>query len=196
MVGTEERLSEGSPHSSGRRRTQSRPNRHPAASQNIDRESAATENQDEIADDEYLERFKDSLDQSVLPNLPPMPGYHVCWLTTSNPRDTVQNRVRMGYELITADMIGPGFEGAGPKSAQYPNVVSVNEMLAARIPENLFKRMMRHVHHDMPLGEEEKLRASVDSMKEDAKRQGGKLLEGDGMAELVQRANSTPEFET
>jgi hypothetical protein len=195
MVGTEDRLAEGAPHEGGRRRTQPRPNRHPAAAQDTGREDrAATENQDEIDDDEYLERFKENLDQSVLPNLPPMPGYHVCWLTTSNPRDTVANRIRMGYELITDQMV-PGFEGASPKSAQFPGVLTVNEMLAARIPVRLYLRMMKHVHHDLPLSEEEKLRAQVDGLKEDAERQGGKVLEGDGMAEIVQRANSVPVFE-
>lgn len=193
MVGTEERLAEGAPHASGRRRTQARPNRHPAADQDTDRDERVETNADEITDDEYLEAFKDSLDQSVLPNLPPMPGFHVCWLTTSNPRDTVANRLRMGYELITDRMV-PGFEGASPKSAQFPGVLTVNEMLAARIPNRLYNRMMRYVHHDMPLSEEEKLRAAVDGMKEDAERQGGKLLEGDGMAEIVQRAKS-PVFE-
>lgn len=194
MVGTEDRLAEGAPHDGGRRRTQPRPNRHPAAAQDTGRDRAATENQDEIADDEYLERFKENLDQSVLPNLPPMPGYHVCWLTTSNPRDTVGNRLRMGYELITVDMV-PGFEGASPKSAQFPGVLTVNEMLAARIPVRLYNRMMKYVHHDLPLGEEEKLRAQVEGLKEDAERQGGKVLEGDGMPDIVQRANSAPAFE-
>lgn len=196
MVGSEERLSEGAPHGSGRRRTQQRPNRHPAAAHDADRNdrAASAASHDEINDDEYLERFKDNLDQSVLPNLPPMPGFHVCWLTTSNPRDTVANRLRMGYELITEKMV-PGFDGASPKSAQFPGVLTVNEMLAARIPERLYYRMMRHVHHDLPLSEEEKLRATVENLKEDAERQGGKLLEGDGMAEIVQGAKSVPVFE-
>lgn len=149
---------------------------------------------DEESDEQFLAAFMDSLDQSVLPNLPPMTGYHVCWLTTSNPRDTVPNRLRMGYELVTVDMVGGTFEGASPKSAAYPNVISVNEMLAARIPLRLYNRMMRYVHHDMPLSEEEKLRAQVENLKEGANRVGAQLQEGDGMAGIVQRADPMPVF--
>jgi hypothetical protein len=188
MVGTEDRLADtGAPHASGRRRTMPRPNRHPAADQDADREEREPQNPDETPDDEFLAAFMDSLDQSVLPNLPPMTGYHVCWLTTSNPRDTVPNRLRMGYELITDRMV-PGFEGASPKSAAYPGVLTVNEMVAARIPDRLYNRMMRHVHHDMPLSEEEKLRAKVESIKESGARDGARVLEGDGMPDIVQRA--------
>jgi hypothetical protein len=192
MVGTEDRLVDGAPHQGARRRTMTRRDRHPAASSDDDREKTVTSGPDEIDDSEYLERFMDSLDQSVLPNLPKMSDYHVCWLTTTNPRDTIENRLRMGYELITLDMV-PGFEGASPKSGgPYSNVLSVNEMLAARIPVRLFERMMRHVHHDMPLSEEEKLRAKVDSLKETAESHGAKLQEGDGMAGIVQRAKPVP----
>jgi hypothetical protein len=192
MVGTEDRLAEtGAPHAGARRRTQPRPNRHPAADQDADRGEREPQNPDETPDDEFLAAFMDSLDQSVLPNLPKMPGYHVCWLTTSNPRDTVPNRLRMGYELITDRMV-PGFEGASPKSANYPGVLTVNEMVAARIPTRLYNRMMQHVHHDMPLSEEEKLRAKVESIKESGARDGARVLEGDGMPDIVQRAKPMP----
>jgi hypothetical protein len=192
MVGREDRLAEeGAPHAGGRRRTMPRPSRHPAADQDADREERQAQNPDETPDDEFLAAFMDSLDQSVLPNLPKMPGYHVCWLTTSNPRDTVPNRLRMGYELITDRMV-PGFEGASPKSANYPGVLTVNEMLAARIPLRLYNRMMEYVHHDMPLSEEEKLRAKVESIKESGARDGARVLEGDGMSEIVQRAKPMP----
>lgn len=194
MVGLEERLAESDPHESGRRsRRRARPNRHPAAEPHADRSVRDETNVPENADDQYLEAFMDSLDQSVLPNLPPMPGFHVCWLTTSNPRDTVANRLRMGYQLITDAMV-PGFEGASPKSASYPGVLTVNEMLAARVPLRLYDRMMRYVHHELPLSEEEKLRNQVENIKESGARDGAKVIEGDGMPEIVQRADPMPAF--
>ena len=193
MVGTEERLAESDPHDSGPRRKRARPNHHPAAEPDADRDVRDEVSAGEDQDDQYLAAFKDSLDQSVLPNLPPMPDFHVCWLTTTNPRDTIPNRLNTGYQLITDQMV-PGFRGASPKSAQYPGVLSVNEMLAARIPLRIYNRMMRFVHHDMPLSEEEKLRATVDRLKEGAEAQGSKLQEGDGMAGIVQRAKPMPTF--
>lgn len=148
----------------------------------------------ELSDDDRLDIFRDSLDQSVLPDLPPMPGYHCCWLTTNNPRDTIARRRRIGYELIPLGELPGGWEGAGLNSADYPGYITVNEMIAARIPLTLYNRYMREVHHSKPLGEEEKLRATVDSLKNEAERFGARVQEGDGTERIVQRAPPMPDF--
>lgn len=141
----------------------------------------------EMSEDERFEMFMASQDQSVLPDLPRKPGYHVCWLTTSNPRDTIQSRLRQGYRLIRAEDC-PGFEGVGLSTGDYAGVIAVNEMLAAEIPERLFQRMMAYNHHQKPLSEEEKIRAATDGIKQNAESMGAKLQEGEGMADIVQRA--------
>lgn len=148
----------------------------------------------ELSDDEGLEIFRDSLTQSVLPDLPAMPGYHVCWLTTSNPRDSIAWRLRVGYELIRAEEI-PGWDGAQMKTGEYSGVVGINEMVAARIPLSRYNRYMREVHHAMPLEQEQKLKTQTDLLKENANRMGARVDEGDGMAEIVQRAKPMPEFD-
>lgn len=147
----------------------------------------------EISDDERLEMFRDSLQQSVLPDLPIVPGFHVCWLTTSNPRDTIPWRIRIGYTLVRAEE-AIGWDGVTIKSGEYAGVIAVNEMLAAKIPLSLYNRYMREVHHSMPLAEEEKLRAQVDRMAADMDAKGARLIEGDGMAAIVQRAKPMPGF--
>ena len=147
----------------------------------------------DLNEEERLEMFRDSLDQSVLPDLPPMPGYHVCWLSTSNPRDTIQWRLRLGYELIRIEDT-PGWEGVGLKTGDYQGVVGVNEMVAARIPLSLYNRYMREVHHTKPLDEEEKMRVRTEMLKEQAESMGSSVQEGDGTAQIVQRARPMPEF--
>lgn len=144
----------------------------------------------ELDEDERFESFLASQEQSVLPDLPKKPGYHVCWLTTSNARDTIQARIRMGYRLIRVEDC-PGWEGVGLKTGDYSGFIGVNEMVAAEIPERLYQRMMAEVHHRLPLSEEEKLRALTDRLKEDAASLGARIQEGDGMAEVVQRASLT-----
>lgn len=140
-------------------------------------------------EDEQFEAFRDSTTQSVLPNLPTMPGYHVCWLTTTNQRDSVAQRLRMGYELIRADDFpARDWSQATAKTGDYAGIIAVNEMVAARIPLSLYNRYMRHVHHDQPLDEEEKLRSQVDAMQDDMQSRGASIMEGDGTAGLVQRA--------
>lgn len=155
-------------------------------------ERDATEDR-EISEDERLEMFRDSLQQSILPDLPNMPGYHVCWLTTSNPRDTISRRKMLGYELLQADQI-PQWEGVSLKTGELSGAVMVNEMVAARIPIRLFNRFMNEAHHNLPLSEEEKLRHMVKNLKHQAEEMGTIVEEGDGTAAIVQRAGPMPEF--
>jgi hypothetical protein len=53
------------------------------------KDRAVTENRD-ISDDERVEMFRQQFFQSSLPDLPKIPGWHMCWLTTTNPRDSIQ----------------------------------------------------------------------------------------------------------
>lgn len=158
------------------------------------------DNQDQdrmLTDDERFAIFQASSGQSVLPNLPDMPGYHVCWLTTSNPRDTIAARIRMGYELVTPAMLSSPDEwtGASLKSGEYKNVIAVNEMIAARIRLSLYNRYMREIHDTMPRAEEEKLRLATMAAKEQMESVGSRIAEeGDGTADIVQRARPMPEF--
>ena len=141
---------------------------------------------DDLSDDERFLSFVDSQNQTVLPDLPKMPGYHTCWLTTANARDSIPNRMRWGYELIRPEML-PGWEKSNLRTGEYGEVIMVNEMVAARISFPLYKRMMKHLHHDLPLADEEKLRARTEQAKEDAARAGSMIQVGDGMTDLVHR---------
>lgn len=154
-------------------------------------EREVTENR-EIADDIRLELFRDSMHQSVLPDLPHMPGYHVCWLTTSNARDSIQHRLRIGYELIRVEQC-PEWDGVTTRVPGYDGVIGINEMVAARIPLRLYNQFMVHVHHDSPLAEEEKLKAQVERAADELEAAGSGLVEvGDGTASMVQKA--APKF--
>lgn len=87
----------------------------------------------DLSEDERLELFRESLVQSVLPDLPRMPGYHTVWLTTTNPRNSIQWRLRIGYQLIkVADC--PGWDGVTIRAGDYAGVIGVNEMVAAENP--------------------------------------------------------------
>ena len=48
-----------------------------------------------MTDDERLDECRQTFFQSALPDLPDIPGYHVCWLTTENPRDPIHGRIRL-----------------------------------------------------------------------------------------------------
>jgi hypothetical protein len=152
----------------------------------------ATESR-ELSDDDRVQMFRDSFFQSALPDLPEIPGYHVCWLTTTNPRDPIQGRFRLGYEPVKPEEV-PGWEYASIKTGEYAGLIGVNEMIAAKLPDRLYFRLMKEAHHDAPLREEDRITSEMDSMGERARSSKSRLIEDEGMAGL-REAPPAPIFE-
>lgn len=144
---------------------------------------AASRGERELSDDERVELFNLQFAQAALPDLPPIPGWHVCWLTASNPRDSLANRARVGYVPVTSEDVR-GWDQGTVKSADQPGFISINEMVAYKIPEALYQRLMREYHHDAPYREEQKITQIADSARAAAQSVGGDVVEGDGIAEL------------
>lgn len=145
---------------------------------------AATQNR-VVTDEERVEMFRQQFFQSALPDLPKIPGWHTCWLTTTNPRDAIQMRVRLGYEPIRPDEV-PGWEYATLKTGEYAGMIGVNEMLAFKLPDNLYQLYMREAHYDAPNREEGRLAETAEGIADEARRHGGGVEMGDGMRELGQ----------
>ena len=141
-----------------------------------------TENR-EVTDDDRLEMFRAQLFNDALPDLPNIPGYHMCWLTTTNPRDPIHRRIQLGYEPIKASEV-PGMEFASVKTGEWAGMVGVNEMIAFKLPEALYQRFMQEAHHDAPLREENKLAETAEIMRQQAEGSGSTLFEGDGLVEM------------
>lgn len=152
----------------------------------------------QVTDAERVEMLRRTFFQSALPDIPKIEGYHVCWLTTQNSRDPIHGRLRLGYELIKAEEI-PGFEHLGMKSGDYPGVIGVNEMIAAKLPLHLYDAFMREVHFEQPRREEEAIYTKAQEVNEQASqaaRRGGGLkgpLIEAGTQELGQ-ARDAPSF--
>jgi hypothetical protein len=136
-----------------------------------------------VTDDDRLEMFRAQLFNDALPDLPDMPGYHVCWLTTTNPRDPIHRRIQLGYEPIKADEV-PGMEFASIKTGEWSGLIGVNEMIAFKLPMGLYQKFMQEAHHDAPLREENKLAETAEIMRQQAEGSGSTLFEGDGLQEM------------
>lgn len=148
---------------------------------------SVTERRD-ISDNDRLQMFRNSRFNDVLPDLPEIPGYHVCWLTTTNPRDSIHLRQSWGYTPITnADI--PGLDYLTLKTGEYAGMVGVNEMLAFKVPLDLYYGMMQIKHHDDPNEEEGRLAERADQMQRDAVSSGTSVEEEEGFQEL---RNSRP----
>jgi len=139
----------------------------------------------EVTEDERLEMFRQNLFQSALPDLPKIPGWHTCWLTTTNSRDPLQGRMRLGYEPVKPSDI-PGWEYTTVKTGEWAGFIGVNEMLAFKLPMSLYEKFMKEAHYDAPLREEEKLKDTADFLEEQAQRSGSRISRGDGMTALAE----------
>ena len=139
-----------------------------------------------LSDDERVAEFRQQYFQSALPDLPKIPGYHVCWLTTENPRDPIHSRVRLGYEPIRESDIA-GWQHASIKTGEWEGCIGVNEMVAFKIPVELYEEYMYINHHEAPLSEEEKLSAQIRAMEaelQQASKGAAELELEDGTAAL------------
>lgn len=146
-----------------------------------------------LNDDERLEMFRQQMFNDALPNLPDIPGYHTIWLTTTNPRDTIHMRTRLGYELIRSEDI-PGFESITLKTGEYSGHIGINEMVAAKLPMSLYQAFMREAHHNEPQRQADALNQAIEAHKANAERDGGRIDEGDGIEDLRRSAPAPTDF--
>lgn len=143
---------------------------------------SVTENRN-LSDEDRMAIYRQQFHQHILPDLPEIPGYHVCWLTTTNPRDSIHMRMRLGYEPIrSADV--PGYDLYALKTGEWAGFIGVNEMLAFKLPESLYQRYMNEAHNVAPYEEQARITSVIDNLTEEAQRQGGDIIEGDGFAEM------------
>lgn len=98
--------------------------------------------------------FRDEWTANALPTPPGIPGYHLCWLSTTSSSDPIHVRMRMGYVPVKADEV-PGFEHYKMKSGEYEGMVSCNEMVLFKIDAQTYQEMLAYFHHEKPLAEEE-----------------------------------------
>ena len=136
-----------------------------------------------LTEDDRLEMFRNALFNDALPDLPELPGYHMCWLTTQNSRDPIHRRMQLGYEPVKPEEI-PGMEYASIKTGEWSGFIGVNEMLAFKLPMSLYEKFMQEAHHDAPLREEDKLAEVAEMMRDQAERAGSTMYEGDGLSEM------------
>ena len=147
---------------------------------------AVTENR-VLSDDERIEMFRMQHFQHVLPDLPKIPGYHTCWLSTSNQTDTIAHRMRLGYEPIKReDVPGWNYDAVSLKTGEYAGLIGINEMVAFKVPDRLYQEYMRFAHHDAPNQQAEKLVSDIEAIKAQAKASKSYIEQGDGQEDLAE----------
>jgi ribosomal protein S21 len=163
------------------------------------KERIAAEDPSNKSKRERAEAFRDKWQNSALPDLPAgiIPGFHLCWLSTTNNYDSIDKRVALGYEPVKASELGKGFEGLGKMSSgKFEGCVSCNEMVLFKLPEEIYQEVMRMMHLEDPLDHQRNITASVRSTAQEGKG-GRSVLEG-GVLEMEKeaaKANSNIRFD-
>lgn len=103
--------------------------------------------------------------QEVLPSPPGIPGFHLCWLSTTNSTDPIHKRLQVGYQPVKMTEV-PGFEQYQVSGGQFDGCVACNEMLLFKIPVEVYQDLMAIYHHDMPLEQESAIRERVTANSE------------------------------
>ena len=168
---------------------------------NAGRESRAREDFSRRAPEEHMvsseERrrmFRSEWLQEALPKPPEIPGFHLCWLSTTNQYDPIHKRLRMGYEPVKADEL-PGFENYKVKSGELEGFISCNEMVLYKMPLDVYQDIMAEMHHYAPLDEQEKIKVQQEQLIEQSRDSRGRALvqtEGNGMD--IDRTLKAPSF--
>ena len=152
-----------------------------------------TASSEDIARRERLDAFRDKWQNSALPDLPQdaIPGFHLCWLSTTNTYDSIDKRMALGYEPVKAAELGKGFEALGKMSSgKFEGCVSCNEMVLFKLPEDIYQEVMRMLHLEDPLEHQRNITAQVRDTAQGNKG-GRSVLEG-GLLEMekeTQKAN-------
>jgi hypothetical protein len=117
-----------------------------------------------VSSQERRKMWSDEWTQSALPKLPDLPGWHLCWLSTTNSYDSIDKRIRLGYVPVTQDEMR-GFENYRVKAGEHAGYIACNEMLLFKIPIDMYQDIMLQMHHEKPMEEAEKIRVQLESLQ-------------------------------
>lgn len=144
-------------------------------------EQARDERPPERAEDTLAMLTSSSLNE-ILPDLPPIPGFHTIWLSTTNQYDPIHRRLRLGYQPVKIEDLPKAerdrFSQMRIQTGERAGMIACNEMVAFKLPMKLYNAYMKHLHHDEPAEEEGRIREIVEQMKGDER---SPVEEYDGM---------------
>lgn len=154
------------------------------------------ENTDGIRNAERHAMLRDV--NTLLPVPPPIDGYHLVWLTTTNSKDSLEQRFRLGYTLVKPEEL-PDFRIATQKSGEViADRIQINEMVLAKIPMELWLQDLQYLHHDLPAQQVNSLKDSVRFMQDgkgrDVAYTGGEFKNGATEGYAMLGRNKAPNF--
>jgi len=147
-----------------------------------------------ISTQERRKMWSDEWTQSALPKVPDIPGWHLCWLSTTNSYDSIDKRMRLGYVPVRADEL-PGFDNYRVKAGEDIGFIACNEMRLYKLPMDVYQEVMIQMHHEAPMEEADKVQVQIEQLQGNRDSSGKSLgsVEGEGFGNL-NRTVQTPVF--
>ena len=144
---------------------------------------------------ERRKMWSDEWTQSALPIVPEIPGWHLCWLSTTNSYDSIDKRMRLGYVPVMADEF-PGFDNYRVKAGEQTGFIACNEMVLYKLPMEIYQEAMLQMHHELPMDEADKVRLQVEQLQGNRDSNGKSLVnvEGEGFGEFDRNNVKLPVF--
>jgi hypothetical protein len=138
-----------------------------------------------ISKQERRRMWSDEWTQSALPKVPDIPGWHLCWLSTTNGYDSIDKRMRLGYVPVKADEL-PGFDNYRVKAGEDIGFIACNEMRLYKLPMEIYQEVMTEMHHEAPKEEADKVQVQVEQLQGNRDSSGRSLgsVEGEGFGNL------------
>jgi hypothetical protein len=131
--------------------------------------------------------------QEVLPTPPAIPGYHMCWVSTTNSTDPVYKRIQRGYVPVKASEV-PGFGTQfAMQGGEFDGCIACNEMLLFKIPAETFNDLMTIYHHDMPAEQEQAIKERI-NQQQSFDSDGRPLTQADGDFNRLGQTSRAPTF--
>ena len=116
-------------------------------------------------------RARNEFQQTVLPSIPEIPGYHLCWLATNSQYDPIHRRFSLGYTPVRSDEM-PGYDMYKVKEGDQSGHIMCNEMLLCKMPMDVYQDIMLEHHHYQPMDEADKIRVDQEQMVSQRDRSG------------------------
>ena len=147
-----------------------------------------------ISKQERRKMWSDEWTQSALPKVPEIPGWHLCWLSTTNGYDSIDKRMRLGYVPVRAEEL-PGFDNYRVKAGEDIGFIACNEMRLYKLPMEIYQEVMTQMHHEAPNEESDKVQVQIEQLQGNRDSSGRSLgsVEGEGFGNL-NRNVQTPVF--
>lgn len=137
--------------------------------------------------EEEIERIMATeFEETALPQPPQLPGYHLCWLSSTSRNDPLSARRQKGYRPVRREEMPSYDPSNGSKvGAGLDGFVTHNEMVLHKLPNALYERYMRYFHHTKPNDEQRtKLENIMDANEFGELTRKPEFSVGDGMEEM------------